>query len=255
MDSPSLSIIIPSFKDKYLNKTIESLLLNARGSIEIIPVLDGYPQDVLQDERVHPILLGEKRGMRNAINTGIRMARGEYIGKCDSHCTFGESFDTILTTVEEGIVVPRRYFLDVDKWEVMDIPPVDYEKLVIDKERNKFSGVRWTSRTEERKDIPVDETMAFQGSFWVMKKSWWNTLGELQEEGYGRFTQEPTELMFKTWKAGGKIYVNKNTWYAHKHRDFSRTHQVSREESDTGFEYALNAWRDYYESEVKPRWT
>jgi len=247
-----LSIIIPTFKDKDLNRTIESLLSNATGDIEIIPVLDGAPQDVLQDERVHPILLNENRGLRNAVNVGVRMARGEYIGKCDAHCVFGKGYDQILTQMEDNwIVTPPRYFLDTDKWEVMPDEPRVYDKLVIDKERNKFSGVNWQSRTDERKDIPIDENMMFQGSFWVMSKKWWNTIGEL-DLAYGRFTQEPTELVFKTWQKGGKLMINKNTWYAHKHRKFSRTHQVSREESEEGFAYALNKWRDYYE---QLKWT
>ena len=251
-----LSIVIPSYKDKYLNKTIESILTNVRGEIEIIPVLDGYYQDVLEDERVHPIHLHKNGGMKNAINTGMRMARGEYVMRLDEHCTLGESFDTILTSQMEDnwVVVPRRYFLDVDKWEVMDIPPVDYEKLIIDEDHNKFSGVRWTSRTEERKDIPVDETMMMQGSCVVMKKTWWDTvIGELTTEGPLDHYQDQTEIAFKTWQAGGKLIVNKLTWYAHKHRDFPRTHHLPHHLAQPYWHRSLSLWRDYYEQEIKPR--
>ena len=37
-----LSIIIPSYYDPLLQKTIDSLLENAEGEIEIIAILDGY---------------------------------------------------------------------------------------------------------------------------------------------------------------------------------------------------------------------
>ena len=40
-----LSVIIPSYKDPLLHKTIESLLENAEREIEIIAVLDDYRPD------------------------------------------------------------------------------------------------------------------------------------------------------------------------------------------------------------------
>ena len=33
----------------------------------------------------------------------------------------------------------------------MDLPPITYEKLLIDKSHNKFAAVRWTDRDLERK--------------------------------------------------------------------------------------------------------
>ena len=54
-----------------LNKTIESLLANAEGEIEVIAVLDGYWQEVVGDPRVRVLHLGKNRGMRGAINAGI----------------------------------------------------------------------------------------------------------------------------------------------------------------------------------------
>jgi hypothetical protein len=38
-------------------------------------------------------------------------------------------------------------------------------------------------------------------------------------------------MVFKTWKAGGKLMLNKNTWHAHKHRSFARTHNNGTEEN------------------------
>ena len=64
--------------------------------------------------------------------------------------------------------------------------------------------------------------MIFQGSFYLMSRKHWDFLGGLQVEGYGEFAQEATELALKTWLSGGKVMVNKNTWYAHKHRKFGR---------------------------------
>lgn len=257
-----LSIIIPSYKDPLLFKTIASLLENATDEIEIIPVLDGYWPDIplINDNRVKYIHLGKNRGMRQAINAGVAISKGEYLMRTDEHCAFGKGFDVIITSHMEDnwIVTPRRYFLDPEKWEVMDLPYIDYEKLAI-RDNFKFEGQRWHSRRKERKDIMVDETMAMQGSCWIMKRSWWDTvIGELQTDGYGPHHQDSHEMVFKTWKAGGKLMVNKNTWFAHKHWTFTRTHNEGTEENpahrEESYQYTLNTWRDYYEKEIKPKW-
>lgn len=255
-----LSVIIPSYKDPLLVKTIDSLLENAKGNIEILAVLDGYwPTFQLRgDPRVRYIHLGKNNGMRNAINTGVSASRGEYIIRTDEHCVFGDGFDVILTKDCEPnwIVTPRRYYLDPEKWEVMDIPYVDYEKLIING-NHKFEGHKWRERDTERKDIMVDETMAMQGSCWVMRRSWWDSvIGELQTEGYGPLVQDSHEMVFKTWKAGGKLMLNKNTWFAHKHKSFRRTHdgETIPALKEQSYRYALDTWEDYYLNEIKPKW-
>ncbi len=259
-----LSVIIPSYKDPLLIKTIDSILDNFTTDIEIIAVLDGYwTHDIKNDPRVRYLHLGRNRGMRGAINAGIAVARGEYIMRTDEHCMFCKDFDRIiLDNIEDNwIVTPRRYCLDPIKWEVMnDIPPVDYSKLVIQKINDnvsKWSGANWDR--PERKEIMVDETMAMQGSCWLMKRSWWDkVIGELQSEGYGPHYGDSHEIIFKTWKASGKIILNKNAWYAHKHRSFPRTHNDGTIENpankEAGWKYSLDFWRDYYEKEVKPKW-
>ena len=261
-----LSIIIPSYKDPLLQKTIDSLLENAEGDIEIIAVLDGYwPKEPLKnDDRVKVINLGKNVGMREAINQGVKASSGEYLMRTDEHAIFGNGYDVILTsTLEDNwIVTPRRYFLDTEKWQVMNIPPIDYMKLKIGRVgdekgglMDKFCGVNWPSRTEKRKDIMIDETMAMQGSCWVMKKSWWEkTIVALQTEGYGSHYQDSHEMQFKTWQAGGKLMLNKNTWHAHKHRSFPRTHGYGGKLARDGFTYALSIWREYYEKEIKSLW-
>jgi len=256
-----LSVIIPSYKDPLLQKTIDSLLESSvlGDQLEVIPVLDGYWPDVplRNDDRVVVVHLGKNSGMREAINAGVRVARGKYIMRTDEHATFGLGYDRILTKHIAGnwIVTPRRYFLDPVKWQVMDISPIDYMKLkIVNYDRGqKFSGVEW--KRPERENIMIDETMAMQGSCWVMKKWWWERIiGELQTDGYDTHYQDSHEMVFKTWKAGGQLMVNKNTWHAHKHRSFPRTHGYGGEKADKCFAYALSVWREYYEKEIIPKW-
>jgi glycosyltransferase involved in cell wall biosynthesis len=255
-----LSVIIPSHNDIYLHRTIDSLLDNAQGEIEIIPVLDGYEPatSFRSDPRIRPRRHAMNLGMREAINTGVAAARGEYLMRTDEHCMFGERFDAIIldTIQPDWIVVPRRYCLDPVAWTVMDVPPVDYEQLkVVHYERGrKFSGVPWKQRTDERKDIPIDETMAMQGSCWFMTRTWWErVIVRLESEGYGTHYQDSHEMVFKTWKAGGKLMINKLTWYAHKHRSYPRTHGYGGEPADRSFRHALDVWGDYY-LEIRQAW-
>ncbi len=51
---------------------------------------------------------------------------------------------------------------------------------------------------------------------------------------------------------------NNNTWYAHKHRSFPRTHNNGTKEnpanSEAGWKYSLDTWRDYYQNEFLNIW-
>jgi hypothetical protein len=53
-------------------------------------------------------------------------------------------------------------------------------------------------------------------------------------------------MLFKTWEAGGKLIINKNAWYAHKHREFNRTHQYATERAIPEWLYSLNKWYPAY---------
>ena len=264
----TLSVVIPSYKDPLLEPTIESLLENSGigSDLEVIAVCDGYwpPADlIVDDSRVRYVHLGGNVGMRRAINAGVRVARGRFLMRTDEHAIFGKNYDVIMTRdcKPNWIMTPRRFFLDADKWEVMDIPPVDYARLVIQNCGNgvqKFAGQNWKKRAEKRKNVMIDETMAMQGSCWLMPHDWWNkVIGKLQHKGYGPHYQDSHEMVFKTWKAGGKLMVNKNTWHAHKHRKFPRTHNNGTKENPSNnkacWTYALKVWRDYYEKEILPR--
>ncbi len=258
-----LSVIIPSFKDPLLQKTIDSLLQNAEGEIEIIAVLDGYwPNPALlfseeDNKKVKQLHLGKNRGMREAINAGVKASTGDFIMRTDEHCMFDKGFDRKLTErfKDDWIVYPKRFYLDPEKWEVMDKEPNVYNKLIIDQDRHKFAGVDWPSREKERANKMIDESMAMQGSCWIMKRTWWDTvIKELQTEGYGPLYGDSHEMVFKTWQAGGRLMVNKATWYAHKHRDFNRTHNYSSKDAQPGWDYSIGLWKDYYLNTVCPKW-
>ena len=242
--------------------TVESILANSeipKNELEILVILDGYEPDfkLVEDPRVRYIRQ-ENRGMRGAINRAVKEAKGEYIARFDEHIMVCSGFDRILLeNIEDNwIVTATRYCLDPIKWEVMDLPPVEYSKLIVagEHERRKFAGVHWKGKNEEWKDLMIGETMAMQGSFWLMKKSWWDkVIVELQSEGYGTHYQDSIEMTFKTWQAGGKLMLNKNAWFAHKHRSFKRTHGYGGDLANKSFAYALSVWEPYYRKIIRPR--
>lgn len=263
-NSIKLSAVIPAYKDPFVHKTIDSLLENSElgDGLEVIVVLDGYWPviPIKNDPRVKVIHLGKNRGMRGAINAGVSIAKGEFILRSDQHCMFAPGYDATLikSCRSNWIVTAIRYFLDPVKWKVMDLPPVLCEKLVIQGGK-KFSGQKWPSRDKENEHRSLVESMAMQGSMWLMRKSWWEkVIKELQTEGYGQMYQDSHEMIFKTWKAGGSMVLNKKTWYAHKHRSFTQgRHEGTKENSSlrgTSGLYALSVWRDYYENEIIPKW-
>lgn len=248
-----LSVIIPSWRDPLLHRTIDSILESSElgDQLEVIPVLDGYwPEEpIREDPRIKVLHLGQNRGMRGAINAGVSVSKGEFIMRTDEHCMFGKGFDRILTEScqPNWIMTAMRLFLDPVKWEVMNEPPVIYEKLAIQSVGNgkKFTGI--PVNRPDRKDVMVDETQAMQGSMWMMPREWWDeVIGELQTEGYGSHLQDSHEMVFRTWKAGGKLMVNKNAWFAHKHVSFPRTHNYGGEAAANAVKYSYDTWNDYY---------
>ena len=239
MANMRLSVIIPSAKDPCLQKTIDDLRAKAGGEIEIVAVLDGTFAEVNGAET----LFNERRiGLRGSVNRGVEASSGKYLLKTDAHCVFDKDFDLkLLAEIEDNWVVsPMRYKLDTEKWEVMPDAPIVYERIAVTPD--KLHGVQWVTRTRERKNILVDENMVFQGSCWVMSREHWDRLGGLQEKGDGTFAQEPMEIALKTWLGGGKVMINKNTWYAHKHRKFKRTMGLDGGEIKQGNTYSREFW-------------
>lgn len=237
-----VSVIIPSRNEKYLKKTIEDLLEKARGEIEIIAVLDGYWPDsteIVEDKRVNYLHFDDSFSMRNNINKGVALARGEFVMKCDAHCMFGEGYDVILkeSCEENTIVVPRRYALDPENWKIEertdDKYPIDYMVF-----NENLQGVP----IKKKNDKEIDNLMTSQGSCWFMRKDYFEFLELMDEKTYGTFWMEMQEVGLKCWLSGGKMIVNKKTWYAHWHKTEGRGYSLPRDEQDKT-RAMVNRWR------------
>lgn len=87
-DKPKVSIIMPTYKvEKYFRQCLESVINQTLKDIEIIPVDDGSPDNcgkimdeyAAADARIKPIHQ-KNGGYGRAVNAGIEVATGEYIG-------------------------------------------------------------------------------------------------------------------------------------------------------------------------------
>lgn len=68
------------------------------------------------------------------------------------------------------------------------------------------------------------ETPSLQGSaFMLTREKYWEL--NISDESWGSWGQQGVEVALKTWLSGGRVLVNKRTWYAHMFRtqggDFS----------------------------------
>lgn len=228
-----LSCIIPSRSAQYLKKTVDDLLNKAEGEVEVIIIYDGRwpePHEMpVNDPRVFQLHHGElfdNYGMRPSINLGVQVARGDYIMIIDEQCGVGPGYDRILSEncEDDWVVIPRRMRLEPESWTLIEDgrPPIDYMYveypyvLPLDKTQG-LHGAEW--KRPERAEIMIDDTPTMQGSCYFMKKSYWeSTIGPLDDVNYGPFTQEAQEVSMKCWLSGGRVVVNKLTWYSHWHK-------------------------------------
>lgn len=271
-----LSVVIPSRSSEYLQDTIDDLLEKAEGDIEVIVILDGYwPYPMLRyDKRViilHHGTIHNSNGMRASINLGMTLARGEYVMKVDEHCMFDKGFDVKLAADcdDSSVVIPRRYRLDGDEWKIIEDgrQPVDYMYVEypylkpFDKTQG-LHGAEW--KRPDRADFLIDETPTMQGSCYFLKKTYWEQLmpNGMDSEHYGPFTQEAQEISMAAWLSGGRVIVNKKTWYAHMHKGkrgknygFS-TEQYKKhcEWNERGRIYCINKWLYTKEYKYDFRW-
>jgi len=226
-----VSIIIPACGEKQenLERTLRSIECSATGDYEVIVGLNGKSEYVPEYDfkDIEVLRFSRNVGIKTNINALAAMATGTYIYKSDAHCAFGKGFDEILqqNMQDNWIVMPRFYVLNGKTWKWQDERFYDYFYLscpYTDPKGFRFkAGGHWPERTKERlfSHPTTDETPQIHGSGWFMTKDRFFELGGFPiQDPYGH-AQEPLWLGLKNWLQGGKVMVNKKTWYAHLHQD------------------------------------
>jgi glycosyltransferase involved in cell wall biosynthesis len=259
-----VSVIIPDRNGMpYLQKTVDDILVKARGDIEVIVVCDGiWPDPALTDDpRVNIVYHGSVHnnlGMRASINKGVAVSKGKYIMKVDEHTMLDEGFDVKLVAncADNWVVIPRRKRLEPESWTLIDDgrPDIDYMYLEypflkpFDKTQG-LHGAEW--KRPDSRDM-IDDTPTMQGSCYFMPRVYWDKLfpNGLDDVNYGTFTQEAQEISMAAWLSGGRVVVNKYTWYAHFHKGkrgkgygFSNEqYKKHMEGTERGRLYCINKW-------------
>ena len=258
-----LSVLIPARNEMFLKRTIEDILSNVRGNTEIIVVCDGlWPDPPIEDNpRVTMIYHSEAVGQRAATNEAAGLSNAKYIMKCDAHCAFDEGFDIKLMAdcEHDWTVCPRMYNLHAFNWKCLKCgnetyqgpTPVSCEKCdnTTDFERKMY----WKPRLSRRSDFmwfdtdlkfnywralgkrpesqgDIADTMSLLGACWFLERERYWELEGLDEE-MGSWGQMGTEIACKSWLSGGRLVVNKKTWFAHMFRT---------QGLDFGFPYPLS---------------
>lgn len=242
-----LSVLIAARQEMYLQHTIDSVIDQSQGDIEVLVVLDGYwPNPAIrEDKRITLVHYPKPIGQRRAINVLARIAKGEYIMKLDAHCIMGEGYDEILKAdcQDKWIVVPRRYDLDVGTFCRRGYSVCDYMFLTrLDAEGGPLRAKAIKERKYDPDKPMIDDTMACQGSCFFMKKSRFEEIDGL-DEAHGSLGWLGCEISCKSWLGDGQLKVNKNTWYAHwqKGKQGHRYH-VDRKDLEKARDYAVDMW-------------
>lgn len=258
-----VSIMIPAINEtieaspgvSVLERTLQDIYQKATGDFEVIVGIDGPPHENLPKYPNLTVLRHPERiGLKPNVNKMARIATGKYLFKLDAHCMLDEGFDEKLQADMEDnwIVTPRFYVLDAEKWEWQDERFYDYFFLYWpfheDDHFMKFkNGGHWPQKTKEKLDILIDETPQFHGSAWFIAKDYFlNSIGGFPTYHQFSHAQEPPELGLRTWLGpwGGKVMVNKKTWYAHMHKGSQRPvgWTISREQTRDTYDYSARYW-------------
>jgi len=243
-----LSILIPARNEIFLDRTIQDLLEHIEADTEIIAILDGYlpePPLTQSDSRVTLIYNPESKGQRVATNQAAKIAKGKYIMKIDAHCAFEQGFDRKMLEAfkevgDDVTMAPLMRNLHAFDW----VCPKGHRRYQgpsgVCKECGEptIKDVVWIAKTnpastsyrfdktmhfqywgeyKKRQTGDLVESMSLQGSCFMCTKSKYFELN-LCSEDFFSWGQQGTEVACKTWLSGGRVIINKRTWYAHMFR-------------------------------------
>lgn len=280
-----LSILIPARNEMFLALTVENILKNIEGNTEIIAVMDGYWANppITQHERVTVIHNKENIGQRAATNQAAKLSKAKYVMKCDAHCSFDKGFDVKMMKEmkDDWTMVPLMKNLHAFDWVCPDGhrryqgPSGPCKECGKETKRDilwhakkspnsvsycfdstphfQYFG-EYAKRPEGQGDIT--ETMSLQGSCWMLTRDkYWEL--NICDEAFGSWGSQGIEVAAKTWLSGGRVVVNKKTWYGHMFRtqggDFGFPYHMSRKVQETAKSFAKDLFfNDKWDKQVRP---
>tara|TARA_S200000501_G_scaffold129580_1_gene122442 strand:- start:1512 stop:2528 length:1017 start_codon:yes stop_codon:yes gene_type:complete len=127
-DKPKISVLMPVYNgDKFLDRSIKSILSQTFYNFEYIIINDGSTDDSLKiissykDSRIKIINYSKNMGITFALNKGLNEAKGDYIARQD----------------QDDISFPDRFMLQLKYLESNNVDLVDTNFIFID-ENDKY---------------------------------------------------------------------------------------------------------------------
>lgn len=90
----------------------------------------------------------------------------------------------------------------------------------------------------------VSESMSLLGAAWLMQRSRYWEIGGL-DEAHGSWGQMGTEIACKSWLSGGRVLVDRTTWFAHLFRTrdgFSWPYLLPNSDQERARAYSRDLW-------------
>ena len=272
-----LTIVIPSRNEIFLTKTIEDILANSEANTEVIAILDGeWPEmNLIRDKRVHYIIHNESVGQRIATNQAVKLSKAKYIMKVDAHCAFDKGFDRKMIEAfkevgDDVTMIPIMRNLHAFDWVCKNGhrryqgpsgpckecgEPTEMDILWIAKSNPQSTAYRfdktmhfqyWNDWGKEQEG-DITETMSIQGSCFMLTRDKYLEL-DICSESFNSWGQQGVEVACKTWLSGGRVLVNRRTWYAHMFRtqggDFSFPYENPESKVQENRELSKKLFRD-----------
>lgn len=284
-----LSILIPSRNEQFLRQTIDDILANIEGDTEIIAVLDGAWADppIPDHPRVTLVYHSQTVGQRAATNEAARVSRAKYIMKVDAHCAFDRGFDVklIRDCEPDWTVIPRMYNLHAFDWQCTKCGLRTYQggmpsvcSRCGDHSAPHERVMVWKPRTSRRTDFArfdrdlhfqywrayekraeameeIADVMCFVGAAFFMERARYWELGGL-DECHGSWGQMGVEISCKSWLSGGRMVVNKKTWFSHLFRTqpgFGFPYPMSGAAQEEARKYSRRLW-NLSDPDRVPKW-
>jgi glycosyltransferase involved in cell wall biosynthesis len=278
-----LTIIIPARNEMFLRKTVEDILAHIEGNTEVIAVVDGPTEYEMppEDPRVKVIKHEVSTGQRASSNEAARLAQSKYLMKVDAHCAFDQGFDVkmIAEMHDDWTMIPTMLNLHAFDWVCPDghrryqgpsgrctnslpdntVCGKETVRELVWKPRKgvtsqfyRFDNTMHFQYWNEFKTRPeaqgdICETLSIQGSCFMITKEKWFELDICSEE-FHSWGQQGVEVACKTWLSGGRLVINKKTWYAHMFRtqggDFSFPYHQPQSEVEQNRELSRKLFTD-----------
>ena len=242
-----LSILIPARNEEFLARTVEDILEHSEADTEIIVGLDGKWADpaIPQNDRVTVVYYPEALGQRAMTNQLCRLARGKYVMKLDAHCSLRQGFDKSMIKAfrevgDNVVMAPTMRNLHAFDW-VCECGHTHYQdkgSICPKCQKEMKKEMKWIAKKKpeshsfcfdsephfqyfnEYKGKQVGdlvESMSLQGScFMLTREKYWEL--NICDEEFGSWGSQGIEVACKFWLSGGRVIINKRTYYAHMFR-------------------------------------